>query len=124
MRCLSDFPHHHSYQVSKTPESSMYARNCHSTKHSQTATLFRISRICLSLRQTHLQCETFLPQSVQPTAFEATQSYNEGSYKERMLQQTVFINKIEIIQQTQMLQQTRRNTIVSFFMLSLWKVRI
>jgi len=32
-------------------------------------------------------------------------------YKERMLQRTVFINKVRMLQRTQMLQRRRRNTI-------------
>jgi len=37
--------------------------------------------------------------------------YNERSHNERMLQRTVFINKIRMLQRTQILQRTRRNTI-------------
>jgi hypothetical protein len=37
--------------------------------------------------------------------------YNERRYNKRMLQWTVFINKIRMLQRTQMLQRTRRNTI-------------
>jgi hypothetical protein len=37
--------------------------------------------------------------------------YNERSYFERMLQRTVFINKIRMLQRTQILQRTQRNTI-------------
>jgi hypothetical protein len=37
--------------------------------------------------------------------------YNERCYNEWMLQRTVFINKIRILQWTQMLQRTRKNTI-------------
>jgi hypothetical protein len=118
MRCLSDFPAHCANHVSKTPESSMNARNCQYTKQSQIVTLYRTSPICLSLHRTHLPCEIFLPQSVQPIAFEAKYSrvcYYERSCNERMLQGTVFINKIGMLQRTQMLQRTRRNTTVSFF---------
>ena len=113
IRCLSDFPAHPANHVSRTPESSMNARNCHSTKQSRIATIFRISRVCLTFHQTHLPCEIFLPQSVQPIAFEAKYSricYKERSYNERILQRTVFVNKI------MMLQRTRRNTIVSKFL--------
>jgi hypothetical protein len=117
MRCLSDFPAHRANHVSKAPESSMYARNSHSTKHSQTVTMFGTPRIRLSHRRTHLPCEILLPQSVQPIAFDAKYSrvcYNERSYNERMLQRTVFINKIR------MLKRTRSKI---FLMLLLWKVR-
>ena len=41
---------------------------------------------------------------------------------ERIPQRTVFINKIRMLQRTQMLQRTRRNTILCFFVLSLWKL--
>ena len=37
--------------------------------------------------------------------------YNKRCCNERMLQRTVFINKIRMLQRTQMLQRTRRNTI-------------
>ena len=37
--------------------------------------------------------------------------YNERCYNERMLQRTVFINTIGMLQRTQMLEGTRRNTI-------------
>jgi len=37
--------------------------------------------------------------------------YNERSYNKRMLHPTVFINKIRMLQITQLLQRTRRNTI-------------
>jgi len=37
--------------------------------------------------------------------------YNERCYNERMLQRTVFIYKIRMLQRTEMLQRTRRNTI-------------
>jgi len=37
--------------------------------------------------------------------------YNERCYDERMLQRTVFINKIRMIQRTQMLQRKRKYTI-------------
>ena len=37
--------------------------------------------------------------------------YNEQCYNERMLQRTVFMNKMRMLQRKQMLQRTRRNTI-------------
>jgi len=37
--------------------------------------------------------------------------YSGMRYNERMLQWTVFISKIRILQRTKMLQRTRRNTI-------------
>jgi hypothetical protein len=37
--------------------------------------------------------------------------YKERCYNERMLQRTVCVNKIRMLQRTQMLQQRRRNTI-------------
>ena len=37
--------------------------------------------------------------------------YNERCYNERMLQRTVSVNIIRMLQRTQMLQRTRRNTI-------------
>jgi len=37
--------------------------------------------------------------------------YNERSYNERMLQQTVFINKSRMLQRIQMVQRTQRNAI-------------
>jgi hypothetical protein len=53
------------------------------------------------------------PKSLPYTAVYATtkyattnKCYNELSYNERMLQRTVFINEIRMLQRTQMLQQT------------------
>ena len=37
--------------------------------------------------------------------------YNERCYNERMLRRTIFINKIRMLQRTEMLQRTWRNTI-------------
>jgi len=45
---------------------------------------------------------------------------NERCYKERMLQRTIFINKIRMLQRTQILDED----FVRFLMLILWKVRL
>ena len=46
-----------------------------------------------------------------PRSVTCTFKRSEVRYNERMLQRTVFINKIRMLQRTQTLQRTRRNTI-------------
>ena len=73
--------------------------------------------VCVSYKTQH-RCSLSpiwtVPPQKKENIYVHTQSrvrYKERSYNERMLQRTVFINKIRMLHRTQMLKRKRRNTI-------------
>jgi len=65
--------------------------------------------ICFTFPPPSPGCGNFLKE---PTVLKYSGvCYNERCYNQRMLQRTAFINKIRMLQRTEMLQRTRRSTI-------------